>query len=123
MDQSSSGLAVISCQNVRSLATRSVGSFPAMIAELMAPIETPATQSGLNAGLRESLVDSGLVGPERTATLQHQRDAFEREVSFGDSEMRLDLNVHGLCSFASMGYGLLPPSGPASRSETDQQCE
>jgi hypothetical protein len=33
-------------QNVRSLATRFSGTFPAMIAELIAPIEMPATQSG-----------------------------------------------------------------------------
>ena len=46
LDQSSSGLAEISRQNARSLATRSAGSFPAIMAELMAPIETPATQSG-----------------------------------------------------------------------------
>ena len=38
---------MISCQKARSFATRSAGSFPAMMAELMAPIETPATQSGL----------------------------------------------------------------------------
>ena len=44
--QSSSGLAVISCQKVRSFATRSVGSFLAMIAELMALIETLTTQLG-----------------------------------------------------------------------------
>jgi len=44
--QSSSGFAVISCQKVRNFATRSAGSFPAMMAELMAPMETPATQSG-----------------------------------------------------------------------------
>jgi hypothetical protein len=45
--QSNSGLAVISCQTVRSFATRSAGSFPAYVAELMAPMETPATRSGL----------------------------------------------------------------------------
>jgi hypothetical protein len=37
---------VISCQKVRSFAIRSAGSFPAMMAVLMAPMETPATQSG-----------------------------------------------------------------------------
>src|SRR5262249_62346189 len=36
----------ISRQKVRSLATRSAGLFPAIMAELMAPMETPATQSG-----------------------------------------------------------------------------
>jgi hypothetical protein len=42
-----------------------------------------ADSVGIDAGLRESFVDAGLIGPERTATLQHQCDAFEREVSFG----------------------------------------
>src|ERR1043166_4897336 len=38
--------AVISCQKLRRRATRSFGALPAMIAALIAPIETPATQSG-----------------------------------------------------------------------------
>ena len=41
----SGGLLTVS-QNRRSLATRSAAGLPAMIAELMAPIELPATQSG-----------------------------------------------------------------------------
>src|SRR5262245_680166 len=44
--QSNSGLVVIASQNARSFATRSCDGLPAMIAELMAPIEIPATQSG-----------------------------------------------------------------------------
>ena len=44
--QSSRGLAVISSQKPRSFETRSVGGFPAIMAELMAPLEMPATQSG-----------------------------------------------------------------------------
>ena len=38
--------AVMPSQNCRSLATRSPGALPAMIAALIAPIEMPATQSG-----------------------------------------------------------------------------
>jgi hypothetical protein len=37
---------VISSQNARSWRTRRLGGLPAMIAELIAPIETPETQSG-----------------------------------------------------------------------------
>ena len=46
-----------------------------MIAELMAPMETPDTPIGLDLGFMQRLVDASLVGPERTAALQHQRHA------------------------------------------------
>jgi len=39
--------AVISSQKLRKRCTRSVGALPAMIAALIAPIEIPATQSGV----------------------------------------------------------------------------
>jgi hypothetical protein len=41
-----SGEVETACQNARNASTRRFGAFPAMIAELMAPIEIPATQSG-----------------------------------------------------------------------------
>jgi hypothetical protein len=40
------GCAVISFQKFLSIATRSAGAFPAMMAALIAPMEMPATQSG-----------------------------------------------------------------------------
>ena len=43
---SRSGEALTVSQNARSLSTRFSGGLPAMSAELMAPIEMPATQSG-----------------------------------------------------------------------------
>jgi hypothetical protein len=43
---SPNGGALTVSQNVRSLSTRFFGGLPAMSAELMAPIEIPATQSG-----------------------------------------------------------------------------
>ena len=44
-----------------------------MMAPLMPPMETPATLS-VPAGLVQGLVDSGLIGAERTAALQHEGD-------------------------------------------------
>lgn len=43
---SSTGLAVMQSQKPLSLATRSCGVLPAMMAELIAPMEMPAIQSG-----------------------------------------------------------------------------
>ena len=43
---------------------------------------------GIDVGLGERLVDPGLVGPERTSALQHQRDTFEWETPFRCSEIR-----------------------------------
>ena len=43
---SPNGGALTVSQKVRSLSTRFFGGLPAMSAELMAPIEIPATQSG-----------------------------------------------------------------------------
>jgi hypothetical protein len=37
---------VMSAQNVRSRSTRSFGALPAMMAALIAPMDTPETQSG-----------------------------------------------------------------------------
>ncbi len=64
----------MSSQKVRSGRAAGAGELPAMIAELIAPIETPDTQSGSMFGLVQRLVDAGLVGAERAAALQHQRD-------------------------------------------------
>ena len=49
----------------------------------------------MDIGLGESLVDSGLIGSERAATLQHQGNAFEWETPFCCSEVLLGLNIHG----------------------------
>ena len=46
-----------------------------MIAELMAPIDTPVTQVRLNAGLVQGLIDARLIRAQRTPALQDQRDA------------------------------------------------
>jgi hypothetical protein len=82
LDQSSSGLAEISCQNMRSLAT--LGRLVFRDDRRVDGADRDAADSvGIDAGLRESFVDAGLIGSERTATLQHQCDAFELEVSFG----------------------------------------
>ncbi len=54
----------------------------------------------MNVGLRKGFVDAGLVGSERTAALQHQRNAFERETPFCRSEILLGLKVHRMLSFS-----------------------
>ena len=51
---------------------------------------------GIDLGLGKCLVHSGLIGPKRTAALQHKRDAFERETPFRCSEIRLELNIHDI---------------------------
>ena len=66
---------VISSQKVCSWRSRCFGGLPAMIAELMAPIETPRHPVRLDAGLVHRLIDAGLIGAERAAALQHQGDA------------------------------------------------
>ena len=43
-----------------------------MIAELTAPIETPAIQSRHLSRLRQRLVGAGLIGAERAAALQYE---------------------------------------------------
>ena len=45
-----------------------------MIAELMAPIDTPAHPIRLDACFVQRLIDADLIGAERAAALQHQRD-------------------------------------------------
>ena len=70
---------VISSQNPRSLSTRRSGALPAMIAALMAPIETPTIEVGMKPVLGQRLINARLIGAERAAPLQQQRDAIERE--------------------------------------------
>ncbi len=48
-----------------------------MMAELIAPIEMPATQSGWRSASANASLDARLVDAESTATLQQKRDAFE----------------------------------------------
>jgi hypothetical protein len=63
-----------------SLSTRTSGAFPAISAPLMAPIEMPV---GLKIGLGQRLVDSSLIGAERTATLKQERNALEGRTRSG----------------------------------------
>ena len=69
---------MICSQNFLSCSTRRSGALPAISAPLIAPIEMPATQSGCRSASASACVDAGLVGAERAAALQQQRDAFER---------------------------------------------
>ncbi len=46
-----------------------------MMAELIAPIDTPHTQSRLHAVLMQGLIDARLIGAERAAALKHQSHA------------------------------------------------
>jgi hypothetical protein len=63
------------------------------------------------AGLRKSLVDSGPIGPERTATLQYQGHAFEWKTPFWHQIMRLELNIHGMLSISDQCPTVtVPPS-------------
>ena len=64
-------------QNSRRRGDASSGGLPAMIAPLMAPIEMPATHSGM-CRPRQRLVGAGLVGPERPAALQDENVLFLR---------------------------------------------
>src|SRR5712672_228037 len=54
----------------------------------------------MDASLRQSLVNSGLVGSESPPTLEHQGDAFKGRTSFRHCDVRMDLNVHGMLSMA-----------------------
>ncbi len=64
-------------QNSRSRATRPRGGLPAISAELIAPIEMPATQSEVQIVLGQRLIDPRLVGAERAAALEHQGNLLE----------------------------------------------
>jgi hypothetical protein len=64
-------------QKSRNLPTRFSGGFPAMRAELIAPIEMPATQSGWRSA-SASFVNPALIGTKGAAALQDQRDPLER---------------------------------------------
>ena len=48
----------------------------------------------MDIGLRQRLVDAALICPQRTATLQEQGDAFERQLSFRRREVWLKLKIH-----------------------------
>jgi hypothetical protein len=50
----------------------------------------------MDISLRQRLVDASLVGPQRTAALQEQRDAFEWKTLFRLCQMRSELEIHGL---------------------------
>jgi hypothetical protein len=50
--------------------------------------------------LLHTFVNSGLVGSESTATLEHQGDAFKGRTSFRHCDVRMDLNVHGMLSMS-----------------------
>jgi hypothetical protein len=52
----------------------------------------------MDARLGQSLVNSGLISSERSATLEHQGDGFEGNVPLRRSGARLDLNVHTILS-------------------------
>ena len=52
---------------------RRSGGLPAISAALMAPIETPVTQSGANPASDKRLVHARLVRAERATALQHQQ--------------------------------------------------
>src|SRR5882762_5397162 len=54
----------------------------------------------MDASLRKSLVNSGLIGSESAATLEHQGDAFKGRTSFRHCDLRMDLNVHGMLSMS-----------------------
>src|SRR4029077_11982959 len=58
-------------QNCFSWSIRASSAFPAIIAALIAPMDVPEIQ-GMDARLAQSLVDTGLIGPQCPATLQHQ---------------------------------------------------
>ena len=59
----------MACQSASSRVTRSDGGVPAMTVALMAPIEMPHTQSGVEAVLGQRLVGPDVVGAERSAAL------------------------------------------------------
>src|SRR6266536_387828 len=51
--------------------------------------------------LRQGLVHAALVGPQCTAALQNQGDAFERQASFRRRKVRSNLKIHGAPSSSS----------------------
>jgi hypothetical protein len=53
---------------------------------------------GVDVGLCQSLVDTSLVCPQRTAALQDKGDTLEREAAFGNCEVRTKLKVHVVIS-------------------------
>src|SRR6516225_9215867 len=69
----------------------------------------------LNTGLAQGVVDSGLIGAERTATLQHQRDNFERKVLCRLHDTRLDLSVHANLHVELPSYWFPPPLPPGDQ--------
>ena len=56
-------------ENARSLSTRASGAFPAINAQLMAPNRNAGDPVGVDAGLRQRLVDSSLIGTKCSAAL------------------------------------------------------
>src|SRR5882724_3081945 len=48
----------------------------------------------MDISLRQRLVDAALICPQRTAALQEQGDAFERQLSFRRREVWLKLEIH-----------------------------
>ena len=48
----------------------------------------------MDIGFRKRLVDASLICPERTAALQQQGNAFEREPPFPGREVWLKLKIH-----------------------------
>ena len=63
-------LALTNSQNVRSFATRSAAGLPAMMAQLIAPIEMPAYPRRFDVVFGQRLENAGLVRAESPAALQ-----------------------------------------------------
>jgi hypothetical protein len=55
---------------------------------------------GMYSGLREGLVDAGLIGPERAAALQHERHAFEGKIPLCRHDIWLYPHIHGTLSIS-----------------------
>jgi hypothetical protein len=92
-------LEVTCVQNSRNRSTREWGVLPAIMTPLMAPIEMPAIQSGLDIGFRQGLVDASLLCPQRTAALQQQGNALERELSSHRPDVWPNLEIHCVSLF------------------------
>jgi hypothetical protein len=54
----------------------------------------------MDASFAQRLVNTGLVGAERTPALQHQGDNFERKMPFGGCDTGFHLNNHGVLSIS-----------------------
>jgi hypothetical protein len=54
----------------------------------------------MDISFRQRLVDAALISPERTATLQQQGNALERQPAFRGRKVWSKLEVHGLRSVA-----------------------